>query len=238
MMVALGTLTPTSTTVVATKTPIRPSAKAAMVASFFGGRHLAVDETDRFGTQECAQTIRPGGGSGNIEKFGFLHERANPKGLRAILQRFLQPGDHFWQASGGRGGGGDRLSPRRLLVEARNIEIAVQGQFEGAGDRRGAERQHVHGLAFGLQPRPFGHTEAVLLVYDGEAQVFEMHIILKQGVGADSDGCISLGERQQLGSAGDALISPGQENGAYPCSLKRLCDGLEVLARQDFGRGH
>ncbi len=36
MMVALGTLTPTSTTVVATRTRTLPSAKSAMTASFSG----------------------------------------------------------------------------------------------------------------------------------------------------------------------------------------------------------
>ncbi len=48
MMLAFGTLTPTSMTVVATSTLRLPSAKAAMVCVLCGRVHAAVQEADAF----------------------------------------------------------------------------------------------------------------------------------------------------------------------------------------------
>ncbi len=46
MIVALGTSTPTSITVVATRTDVSPATKRAMAASLSAGRHLAMDQPD------------------------------------------------------------------------------------------------------------------------------------------------------------------------------------------------
>ena len=91
--------------------------------------------------------------------------------------------------------GDDGLPSGRHLVDDGDVEVAVQGHRQGAGDRRRGHDEDVRGNAV----RPFGpeagtlvHAETVLLVDDGEAEAPEDDVVLDEGVGADdqADGAV------------------------------------------------
>ena len=59
--------------------------------------------------------------------------------------------------------------------------------MQGAGDRRGRERQHVHRRAEGLEPFLVLDAEPLLLVDDHQPQVLERDVLLQDPVRADQD---------------------------------------------------
>ena len=80
MMVAAGTSTPTSTTVVATRRPISCGGELRHHAVLLGALHLAVDEADAV-AEALLQALEALGRVGEmIGAFGlgFLDQRANP----------------------------------------------------------------------------------------------------------------------------------------------------------------
>ena len=82
----------------------------------------------------------------------------------------------------------DRLPSGRKLVEHGYVEISVQGHGQRAGNRRGGHHQHVRRDSC-LRPefRALLHAEAVLLVDDGQRQVFELYRVFNQGVRTHDD---------------------------------------------------
>jgi hypothetical protein len=79
MMVAAGTSTPTSTTVVATSKPVSPGGELAQKyrAVLVGAAHLAMHEADlcrRRGSRKASALPR----LGKIDGFGFFHQRNDP----------------------------------------------------------------------------------------------------------------------------------------------------------------
>jgi len=114
----------------------------------------------------------------------------------------------------GRGAGGDRRAARRLLVDARDIEVAVHREFKGPRDGRGGHGQQVDGLTLGLQPLALADAEAMLFVDDGELQLVEGYVVLEEGVGADRHlGCAGR-QRAQLLGPGRALVAAGEQDHA------------------------
>ena len=61
---------------------------------------------------------------------------------------------------------------------------------------------------------------------------------LEEGVGADEDAGLAGGERPELPGALAALVAAGQEGEADAGDIGERPQRLEVLARQDLGRGH
>ena len=86
-------------------------------------------------------------GGGEIDLLGFLHQRANPIGARALAIARAQMLDHFVQALGAEHARLDRLASRRTAGEARHIHVAIGGQRQRARDRRRRHHQHVGGLS-------------------------------------------------------------------------------------------
>ena len=237
MMLALGTFTPTSTTVVRHQHADPAVCEGGHDAVLFGGGHLAVDQADSV-AEHLLQRFSAALSSGDVQHVGLGHERADPERLRAALYCGPQAIHDLIESGGGGCRGGDRLSARRLLIQARDIEIAIDGQLQGAGDRRSGESQHMHRSPFFLQPPPLGNAEPVLFIDDGETEIVEDHIVLKQGVSADRHRHAAGGDLRELGGSLDALVSSRQENSVYPYILKGFRDGLEVLSRQNFGGRH
>ncbi len=62
---------------------------------------------------------------------------------------------------------------RRLLVEDRDVELAVDGPRQRTRDRRGRHDEDVRRIALAEEARAVGHAEAVLLVHDDQAQPVE-----------------------------------------------------------------
>ena len=85
-----------------------------------------------------------------------------------------------------RSSGTDRLSARRFLGQARDIDVAIGCHHQGARDRRRGHHQEIDASALVGESHALLDAETVLLVHDGEAQVAEFHVFLNQGMGADN----------------------------------------------------
>ena len=67
----------------------------------------------------------------------------------------------------------DRQPVVRRRLDGAHVPRARQRQVERAGDRRGAEREHVHQPAQHLELLLVHHAEALFLVNDHQPQVLE-----------------------------------------------------------------
>ncbi len=79
----------------------------------------------------------------------------------------------------------DRQALLGRRVDGAQVAHAGQAHVQGARDRRGGERQHVHLGAQLLDALLVRHAEALLLVDDQQAQVLERHILAQQAMRAD-----------------------------------------------------
>jgi len=80
---------------------------------------------------------------------------------------------------------GEPVERRRL--DHRHVAHAGERHVERARDRRGGQRQHVDRGAKLLHLLFVGDAEAVLLVYDDEAEILEVDVAGQQPVGPDHD---------------------------------------------------
>ncbi len=80
------------------------------------------------------------------------------------------------------------------------------------------------------------HAEAVLLIDNGECEVVESNIFLKQCMSSDQE--IDVAEHQPVEDslALAAAIAAGEQRDANAGGFSQRCDGREVLARQNLGR--
>ena len=83
-----------------------------------------------------------------------------------------------------------------------------------------------------------GHTEAVLLVDDDEAEAGKLHRVLDDGMGADEnlDGAVEQSFVYLLPSF--TLDDTRQQGHANGHVAEKLADGLQVLLGQYLRRGH
>ncbi|MNR29564.1 hypothetical protein D3C85_1469580 [compost metagenome] len=68
--------------------------------------------------EDAAQVVGAFLGGGQVDGFGFRDQRADPVGLRAAVDRRLQPFSHLANADQWHNGGGDRGAARRLFHQA------------------------------------------------------------------------------------------------------------------------
>ena len=199
--------------------------------------HLAVHQADA-GADPGAQLGGALLGGLEVDQFGFGDQRADPERLGPMGDGVAQTGLDLVQAAGRHRAGGDRGAAGRLLVDARDVEVAVDGELQGARDRGGRHGDQVDGLALGLQPLALGHAEPVLFVDDRQLQVLEADVVLEEGMGADRDLHGAGRQGAQLLGPRRALVAAGQQDGGDPVLGQRAGDGLEMLAGEDLGRGH
>ena len=147
MMVASGTSTPTSITVVATRMLISPAAKRCHRASLSRALHLAVHEADACrrsvaAAPRSAPRRRRGRGSriprpaGRPSRPARRPSSARPTASTTSSRRSIGDGARI-----------DRLAARRLLAQLRDVHVAEIGQHQRARDRRRGHHQHVDGVA-------------------------------------------------------------------------------------------
>jgi len=79
------------------------------------------------------------------------------------------------------------LSPRRTLVEGADVQIAIDGESQGSGDRCGAHEQDVGRFTFCGNRSALLDTESVLLVDGDEAKSAKDGSVLDEGVGSDDE---------------------------------------------------
>ena len=93
--------------------------------------------------------------------------------------------------------------------------------------------------ALGAEVHALADAEAVLLVDDGEAEVVEGHVGLEEGVGADQDRGVAVGERARACAARSAPLSrPVSRSRRTPAASASGRERVVVLAGEDLGRGH
>ena len=163
-----------------------------------------------FSAQRLAQHRGAFLGGGQVDLFGFLHQRADPIGALAAVQRGAQMGDQFVQPRRAHHPRLHRLAAGRAAGDARDIHVAIGGQRQGAGDRRRRHHQHIGGLAaLALQLHALMHAEAVLLVHHRQAQIAEGRHLPKTGHGCRS-GCRSRRPPAPSASRRGRRLSPAR----------------------------
>ena len=114
--------------------------------------------------------------------FVFLDGRADDVDLMPRRDLLVQKAVHVAALFAGDEPRFDGLAARRQLVQHRNIQVAVHEQPQRARDGRGAHDQQVRALCLARQQAALPHAEAVLLVHDGEAEIFKFHGVGQNGV--------------------------------------------------------
>ena len=177
-------------------------------------------------------------GGGEVDAFGFLDQRADPIDAAAVVERARDRIDDFAEPFQRQRAGVDFLPAGRLFAQLGNVHVAEIGQHQRARDRRRGEHQKIDRFAFAGERKPLVHAEAVLLVDNGERQIVERHVVLKQRVGADDEIDIAGGKRRQNLRAFAAALAAGEDGKADAGGRCEPRDGGEMLTRQDFGRRH
>ncbi|MNX27770.1 hypothetical protein D3C86_578630 [compost metagenome] len=207
----------------------------------FGAGHLAVGQAD-LDLEDAAQVVGAFLGGGEVDGFGFGHQRADPIGLSPAVDGRLQSFGHLADADQRQDGGGDGRAARRFFHQAADFQLAVLGQFQGARNRGGRHGQQVDaaegGIALGLQPLALVDAKPVLFVDDGQGQAVELDRVLEQGVSADGDLGLARGQSRQPLTSLALRVAAGQQDGRGAGFLQHRGQALIMLAGQDFGRRH
>ena len=200
--VASGTSTPTSITVVATRTSSSPARKAAIAASLSAAGIWPCSRPDA----QPGQVPRPPGArtrppprspppwpspppGGRPRRPGGRRPPRRAPAVQASVSSSVGPGPDR----------GHRSAPGRELVEDGHVQVAEDHHGRRARDRRGRHHQQVGiGPAVGTgrlgqhrgpplvaQRGALLHPEAVLLVDDHHAERVEPDLVGQQRVGAD-----------------------------------------------------
>jgi hypothetical protein len=174
MMVASGTSTPTSITVVATRIvlvhPLHPAVHQSDL--------VAEDRHER------GETVL---GRHQFDLFRLLDQRADPVDFLAFIDGGTNALDQVAKTIERQRHRLDRFAAGGFFREARHVHVAESGEHERARDRRRRHHQHVGSIPFSGQRKPLMDTEPVLLVDDGKHQVLERDAFLKQRMRADDD---------------------------------------------------
>src|SRR5579863_4806373 len=91
---------------------------------------------------------------------------------------------------------------------------------------------------FSHQLKTLQHAEAMLLVYDDQAEVGEFHFFLEQRMRADHELRVTLRDVSPHFTLAVRFERAGEENNAVACVFKNSARGKIVLLRQNFSRRH
>ena len=187
MIVAFGTSTPTSITVVATSTSSSRALNCAISSRRSAGRSRPCSRPTRYSAQlGPPQPLGLGLGRARLRGLGLLDQRADDVRLPACVEVRAQPLVGVGGALGRHPGGDDRLARGRRLRDLGHGEVAVERQRERPRDRRRGHVQDVRRAAL-RQRAPLLDAEAVLLVDDGDRELGQVDALLDQRVRADHD---------------------------------------------------
>ena len=137
----------------------------------------------------CTRPTRPGKSGakrlvplldgGEIGRLAFFDHRTDPIDLGLARQSATNRRHDVLDALERHGSRIDRMAPRRLFRQPRDVEIAISGHHQGARDRGRAHQQGVGLATLGVQAEPLFDAESVLLVDDDESQIAELDIRLQ-----------------------------------------------------------
>ena len=236
-MVASGTSTPTSMTVVATSSRRLARGKPGHRGILVGAFHAAMHEVDLL-AEFFAQLLETRLRRRQVDFFRFIDQRADPVSALAFRERATDRIFHFFKTGERNGAGIDRLPPGRLFAQLRDVHVTEIGEHERARDRRRREHQHVDGFAFLRQGEPLMNSEAVLFIDHGKREIMKCDVFLKQRMCSDKK--VEIAERQAIENflAGGPALAAGQNGNANAGGFGERCDRCKMLARKDLGRRH
>ena len=192
IIVASGTSTPTSTTVVPDQHVELAVAEPRHLGVAVGRLHPAVDEADPERREQLAQADRLAlGRDGALGLDARLvderHDDERPVAGGRLLADLLPRAVEVVRAADP---GPDRDAAGRRRAQVRDVEVGVEHLAERPRDRRRGHQQDVRRPAagLGLERVALADAEPVLLVDDDEAEVAERDGLLDQRVRADHDG--------------------------------------------------
>ena len=168
----------------------------------------------------------------------LLHHGAYNKHLPSLLHLFADKAVEPCPVALVYGEGVHLLPSRRQLVNDGKIQIAVDDQCQGPGDRGGGHDQHMGLDSLPGEGRSLVYPETVLLIRHHQGQPVVFHIVADQGVGAHDQVQLPL---LQLGLDLPFLFcahGAGQLSHPQPKGGQHVCQRVEVLLRQNFRRGH
>ena len=228
MIVAFGTSTPTSITVVATRTSSSPRLNSSISARRSAGRSRPWSEPTRIAAKLGApQALGLLLGRARLDGLRLRDERADDVGLAPVVQVPAEALVGLGAALVRHPARDDRLPAARRPRDLRHVEVAVDRLRERSRDRRRRHVQDVRGTAF-RERAALLDSEAVLLVDHGDGQVVQRDAFLDERVRPDEDlrafELVFHGARLQR----DADSELGAD---------RL-QGEEVLLGKGLGRSH
>ncbi len=167
---------------------------AAAFESFHGGflfrrAEAAVKETDGdigkdFAREVFEHLLRGFHSLG----FGLFDDGVDDVGLTAGVDLTLDHAVGEFDLIGGEVLRQNLFAAGGKFVDGGNVEVAVDGHGEGAGDGGCGHDEDVGGNAFLHEAETLHDAEAMLFVDDDEAEFLEFDILFNEGVGADGDG--------------------------------------------------
>ena len=186
-------------------------------------------------TEFCVDLLR----RRQIERFALLDERTDDVGLPALFNLLAHEVIDAVAPVRRAHEGLDRHAPWRQMLDARDVEIAVDRQGHRAWNRRRRHDEHVGREVNALfERRSLFDAEAMLLVRHDEAERGEGDRLLNQGMRADHD--IDIVRLDRLVRCLALLLrqSSCQEQQPHGQILQQFAELVEMLTRQDFRRCH
>ena len=134
-----------------------------------------------------------------LDRFGVLLAVVEDAGIHDVrlmsaLDLPADKGPDLGQRVGGPQVRPDLAAARGFLIEHADVEVAVQGQPEGAGNGRGGHHQQVRIAALAQKPLALRHAEAVLLVDDDQSEALGQEARFDEGVGAHGEAHVAEAE--------------------------------------------
>ena len=130
----------------------------------------------------------------------------------------------------------DRKPVFRGFFDVGHIADAAHGHVQRTGDRGCGKRQYVHAAGKLLDVLLVRHAEALLLIHHQKAEVFELHVLGQQAVGADDQVAFSGLQVFDGPAVLPADAHPAQLADFHREAEKALHCGLIVLLGQNRGR--
>ena len=119
--------------------------------------------------------------------FAFVDEGVDEIGLAAGFELLFEKGGDLGEVGLLADGGYNGAAAGGEFVDEGDVEVAVDGHGEGAGNGGRGHDQHVGGGALADEAVALLDAEFMLFVDDGEAEVGEFGVAVEEGVGADED---------------------------------------------------
>ena len=145
----------------------------------------------QIGENLATQALVFDGSSFDGKCLGFLDHGADDKSLATLCNLVGDEGICFGAAIACTPAADDLQATGGHLVNDRDIQVAIQGECQGAWNRRGRHDQHVGMVAFLAQGIALLYAKAVLFINDNQPKSLKTHIFLDEGMCANGDHRLS-----------------------------------------------